>query len=153
MIVLDGFDYLAGQPYPLVVEPARRGGPEWNLVQADAQSVIFMRHPPAGVQPLNGLSALLPSLEQQCEEHMRHDLLRPRCARGFGELYAFEGNPARAEQWMAYYLGRRRDPDPEAEKIYQSLRVTVAEQLRLVTGRKRRPHPRRTPLPRGTRAC
>jgi tetratricopeptide (TPR) repeat protein len=124
MIVLEGFDYLAGQPYPLVVETARTAGPEWKLVHADATSVIFMRHPPAGVQSLNGLRALLPSLEQQCEEHVRHDPLRPRCARGLGELYAFEANPVRAEQWMAYYLGRRTEPDPEAERVYQSLRVT-----------------------------
>src|SRR6185312_13819185 len=101
-------------PYPLVVETARRAGSDWKLVQADAKSVVFMRRPPAGVQPLNGLAALLPSLEAQCEQHVRHDPLHPRCARGLGELYAFEGNPARAEEWMAYYLARRRDPDPEA---------------------------------------
>jgi tetratricopeptide (TPR) repeat protein len=124
MMVLDGFDYLGGQAYPLVVETARTGAPEWKLVQADAQSAIFMRHPPAGVQPLNGLAALLPSLEKQCEQHIGHDPLRPRCARGLGELYAFEGNASRAEKWMAYYLARVKDRDPEAEKIYRSMRVT-----------------------------
>jgi tetratricopeptide (TPR) repeat protein len=124
MMVLDGFDYLGGQAYPLVVETARTGAPEWKLVQADAQSAIFMRHPPAGVKPLNGLAALLPSLEKQCEQHIGHDPLRPRCARGLGELYAFEGNAARAEEWMAYYLARVKDRDPEAEKIYRSMRVT-----------------------------
>jgi tetratricopeptide (TPR) repeat protein len=124
MMVLDGFDYLGGQAYPLVVETARTGAPEWKLVQADAQSAIFMRHPPAGVQPLNGLAALLPSLEKQCEQHISHDPLRPRCARGLGELHAFEGNAARAEEWMAYYLARVKDRDPEAEKIYRSMRVT-----------------------------
>jgi len=124
LIVVDGFDYLGGQPYPLVIETARKGRPDWQLVQADAHSVMFMRHPPAGVQPLNGLTALLPSLEQQCREHMRHDPSRPRCARGLGELYAFEGDGARAEEWMRDYLSRLHQPDPEAEKIYQSMRVT-----------------------------
>jgi tetratricopeptide (TPR) repeat protein len=122
MIVLDGFDYLGGQPYPLVVETARKGGADWKLVQADATGVIFMRHPPPGVQPLDGVAALLPSLEKQCEEHILHDPLHVRCARGLGELYAFEGNPARAEEWIAYYLGRVQDP--EAERIRDSLRIT-----------------------------
>jgi tetratricopeptide (TPR) repeat protein len=124
MIVLDGFDYLGGQPYPLVVETARKGRPDWQLVQADAQSVIFMRHPPPGVQPLDGLAALLPSLEQQCREHIRHDPLHPRCARGLAELYAFEGQTPRAEEWMRDYLGRLRQPDAEARRIYESMRVT-----------------------------
>src|SRR5581483_7109372 len=53
MMVLDGFDYLGGQPYPLVVETARKGRPDWQLVQADAHGVVFMRHPPPGVQPLD----------------------------------------------------------------------------------------------------
>jgi tetratricopeptide (TPR) repeat protein len=55
---------------------------------------------------------------------MRHDPDRPYCARGLGELYAFNGNTARAEQWIAYYLQHRAGADPEAERIYQSLRVT-----------------------------
>jgi tetratricopeptide (TPR) repeat protein len=124
MMVLDGFDYLGGQPYPLVVETARKGRPDWQLVQADVHSVLFMRHPPPGGPPLDGIPALMPGLELQCREHIRHDPLHPRCARGLAELYAFEGNATRAEEWMHDYLGRLKQPDPEAEKIYQSMQVT-----------------------------
>jgi tetratricopeptide (TPR) repeat protein len=64
-------------------------------------------------------------LEEQCELHIRHDPSRPRCARGLAELYAFKGNVDRAKQWMANYLERRVEPDPEAGQIYQSLRVAT----------------------------
>lgn len=121
MLVLEGFDYLSGQVYPLVVS----GQAVWKLVYADSQGVIFMRHPPPGVQPLDAKEALLESLEAQCEQHMRHDPSRPRCARGLGELYAALDNPAPARQWMSTYLQRRTEPDPEAEKIYQSMNVTA----------------------------
>jgi tetratricopeptide (TPR) repeat protein len=124
MLVFEGFDYLSGQVYPLAVELANSQQAGWKLVYADSKGVIFMRHPPPGIAPLNAMEALLESLEKQCGQHMRHDPARPYCARGLGELYAFNGNTAQAEHWMNYYLQHRVGPDPEAERIYQSLRVT-----------------------------
>jgi tetratricopeptide (TPR) repeat protein len=70
------------------------------------------------------MPALLAGLEQQCELHVRHEPQRPRCARGLAEFHAFLGNVTQAEQWMAYYSEHRREPDPEADRIYNSLRVT-----------------------------
>ena len=124
MLVFEGFDYLSGQVYPLAVELATSHQAVWKLVFADSKGVVFMLHPPPGVAPLNAMEVLLESLEKQCDEHMRHDPARPYCARGLGEVYAFNGNTAKAEQWMAYYLEHRAGPDPEAERTYQSLRVT-----------------------------
>ncbi len=123
MIVIEGFDYLSGHAYPLGVDLADTHA-EWKLVYSDAEGVIFMRHPPPGIEPVDAPAALLQSLQMQCAEHMRHDPARPRCARGLAELYAFRGNVAQAEKWMAYYLNHRASPDPEAEQIAQSLRVT-----------------------------
>jgi tetratricopeptide (TPR) repeat protein len=125
MLVLEGFDYLSGQVYPLAVELANSRQTEWKLVYSDSQGVIFMRHPPPGVQPLNATEALLQSLEAQCGLHMQHDPSRPRCARGLGELYAAIDRPAPARQWMATYLQHRTEPDPESERIYQSMNVTA----------------------------
>ena len=124
MLVFEGFDYLLGQVYPLAVDLANSQPAGWKLVYADSKGIIFMRHPPPGIAPLNAMEALLESLEKQCDQHMRHDPARPYCARGLSELYAFNGNTAQAEQWMAYYLQHRVGPDPDAERIYQSLRVT-----------------------------
>jgi tetratricopeptide (TPR) repeat protein len=124
MLVVEGFDYLSGQVYPLAAELANGRQAEWKLVYSDSKGVIFMRHPPLGIAPLNSPEALLQSLDKQCEEHLRHDPARPRCARGLSELYAHAGHVAQASQWMAYYLEHRVEPDPEAEQIYQSLRVT-----------------------------
>jgi tetratricopeptide (TPR) repeat protein len=124
MLVIDGFDYLSGQVYPLAAELARANNAAWKLIFADSASFVFMRHPPPGVEPLDSVPALLAGLEQQCEMHIRQDPRRPRCARGLAEFHAFLGHPAQAEQWMAYYLERRVEPDPEAERTYNSLRVT-----------------------------
>jgi tetratricopeptide (TPR) repeat protein len=139
MVVVEGFDYLSGQVYPLVMELADSGNTEWNLVYADSTSVIFLRHPPPGFesqdseprnsqsrnsQSRNPMEALLESLEKQCAQHIQHDAARPWCARGLSEVYAFKGNVEQASRWMEYYLEHRTGPDPEAEQTYQSLRVT-----------------------------
>ena len=125
MVVAEGFDYLSGQVYPLVMELADPGNPEWKLAYADSKGVIFMQHPPAGgARSGNSLQAMLESLEKQCAEHVQHDPARPYCARGLSEVYAFTGNVEQARQWMEYYLERRTGPDPESERTYQSLRVT-----------------------------
>ena len=124
MVIAEGFDYLSGQAYPLVVELADPGNTEWKLVYSDSKSVIFMRHPPPGVEPRNSQEALLESLDAQCSEHMKHDPARPFCSRGLAEVYAFTGNVEQARRSMEYYLEHRTRPDPEAEQTYQSLRVT-----------------------------
>lgn len=124
MIVVDGFDYLSGQVYPLAAELARSRNNAWKLVFADSVSFVFQRHLPAGIEPLNPVPALLGGLEQQCEQHLRHEPWRPRCARGLAEFQAFLGNVEQAEHWMAYYREHRIEPDAEADRIYDSLRVT-----------------------------
>ena len=124
VLVVEGFDYLSGQVYPLVAELTGSPGTEWRLVYADSKGVVIMRRPPPGIEPLDTPGALFRSLSRQCEEHLRHDPRRPRCARGLSEFYAAKGDPAQAERWMAYYLNRKAGPDPEAAQIYHSLRVT-----------------------------
>jgi len=124
MVVVEGFDYLSGQVYPLVMELAGSANAEWKLAYTDSKSVIFMRHPPAGVEARNSLEGLLESLEKQCGQHIQHEPARPYCARGLSEVYAFTGNVEQGRRWMEYYLEHRTGPDPEAEQTYQSLRVT-----------------------------
>ena len=124
MVVTEGFDFLSGQVYPLVVQLADAAA-QWSMVYQDAQAMVFLRRPPDGVAPLDSRRALLESLDAQCREHLRHDPARPNCARGLSELYAFKGQPERALEWIETFRERRTGPDAESEKVYQSLRVTV----------------------------
>jgi tetratricopeptide (TPR) repeat protein len=131
MVVVDGFDYLSGQVYPLVMELSDPGNAEWKLAYSDSTGVIFMRHPPAGADSRNSREALLDSLDKQCGQHIQHDPARPYCARGLSEVYAFTGNVDQARRWMEYYLEHRTTPDPEAEQTYQSLRVASLNNVAL----------------------
>lgn len=125
MLVLDGFDYLSGQVYPYAVELAESENTGWKLVYSDSKGVVFMQHPPAGVEALSSpQTALLESLENQCVQHILHEPFRPRCAFGLTELYAHQGNTDKAAEWISYYMQRRRGPDPEAERVSRSLTVT-----------------------------
>ena len=81
VLVLDGFDRFTGKIHTLAAALADPKQTEWKLVQADNRSMVFMRQPPPGVQPLNSLQALQ-SIESQCQQQIEHDprqpALRPR---------------------------------------------------------------------------
>lgn len=120
VIVLVGFEYIRGSPYLLAWALADPQQTEWKLVYQDKQALVFMRHPPAGVLPFPPGDALT-SLEAQCAEHIQHEPDSPRCARGLGGQFARIGDTARARRWLAFYLDRHTEPDPEAEGLYQLL--------------------------------
>jgi hypothetical protein len=107
VLVLDGFDRFSGKIHTLAAALADPKQTEWKLVQADNRSMVFMRQPPAGVQPLNNLQALQ-SIETQCQQQIEHNPKQPACARGIGDFYSVIGEKARAAQWMAYYDSRSR---------------------------------------------
>jgi hypothetical protein len=105
VLVLDGFDRFSGKIHTLAAALADPKQTEWKLVQADDRSIVFMRQPPPGVQPLNNLQALQ-SIETQCQQQIEHDPKQPACARGIADFYALIGERARAAQWMNYYDSR-----------------------------------------------
>ncbi|HTX34467.1 MAG TPA: hypothetical protein VME43_05570 [Bryobacteraceae bacterium] len=99
-IVMDGFEYTNGSPYllpPALSDPHQT---EWKLVYRDAQAVIFVRHVPAGVEPLPNLDGLA-ALEAQCENYVEHDPSRPRCTLGLADLFQKIGDLPRAARWQA----------------------------------------------------
>ena len=102
VLVLDGFDRFSGNVHTLTAALSDPSQTEWKLVQADNRSVVFMRQPPPGVQPLNNLQALQ-SIETQCQQQIEHRPQQPSCARGIGKLYTRIGQTERAAQWMSYY--------------------------------------------------
>ncbi|MBS1854502.1 MAG: hypothetical protein JST11_03980 [Acidobacteria bacterium] len=107
VIVVDGFDRFSGQVRGLPIalsDPAQR---TWKLVQADERGMVFMRNPPAGVQPLNNLQAI-GSIEFACKEQLDRDPSHPGCANGLAQVYgSIVGDRARAAQWAAVYESRR----------------------------------------------
>ena len=105
VLVLDGFDRFSGNVHTLTAALSDPSQTEWKLVQADNRSVVFMRQPPPGVQPLNNLQALQ-SIETQCQQQIEQRPQQPSCARGISELYTKIGQTARAAQWMSYYESR-----------------------------------------------
>lgn len=105
VLVLDGFDRFTGKIHTLAAALADPKQTEWKLVQADNRSIVFMRQPPPGVQPLNNLLALQ-SIEAQCQQQVEHDPKQPACARGIAEFYTLIGEQARASQWMTFYDSR-----------------------------------------------
>lgn len=120
VIVMNSFERNAGDPYLLAAILADPAQTEWKLVFQDAQAVIFMRHPPPGVEPLRSFDALT-SLESQCEVTIQRDPARPRCAHGIAHLFARIGDKARARRWMGIYLDRRVDHNPADDALYRLL--------------------------------
>ena len=83
--------------------------------------MLFMRQPPAGVQPLDPREVFT-SLEAQCTEYVQHVPEQPRCARGLGDLYARLGDLNRGRQWLEFYMSRNTEPDPDIDRLYQQIR-------------------------------
>jgi hypothetical protein len=105
VLVLDGFDRFTGRIHTLAAALADPKQTEWKLVQADNRSIVFMRQPPPGVQPLDN-SLALESIGTQCQQQIEHDPGHPACASGIADFYTLIGEKARAAQWMSYYESR-----------------------------------------------
>jgi hypothetical protein len=119
-MVMNSFEYANGLVYllaPALADPAQT---DWKLVYSDAQAMVFMRHPPPGVPPLNSLR-VLDHMEAECDLHIEREPWYPRCARGLGQVFARIGDFTRARRWIGVYLAHPHDPDPEAEQEYQRL--------------------------------
>jgi hypothetical protein len=99
VLVLEGFDRFSGKVYLLAAALADPSQRPWKLVYSDSKGVVFMRHPPAGVQPLNSLEAL-GSIALQCREQVQHAPEKARCVEGIAGLCAQIGDVGVARQWL-----------------------------------------------------
>ncbi len=107
VLVLTAFDRSSGEVLRLPVALADPSQTTWKLVQADNRSLVFMRQPPAGVQPLPNLQVFA-SIESACQLQLEHQPRKPQCARGIANIYNIIGDAARARQWMTFYESRSR---------------------------------------------
>jgi hypothetical protein len=118
VIVMNTFEYVTGTVYllaPALADPAQT---EWKLVYRDAQALVWMRRPPAGVAPLDSLE-VFSQMEAECGLHLDRDPARPRCARSLAQTFAKIGDFTRARRWLGAYLDHPHPPDPEAEQAYR----------------------------------
>jgi hypothetical protein len=101
VLVLSGFDRFSGAVFNIAAALADPNQTEWKLMQADDKSVVFMRTPPPGMQPLNNLEALH-SIELQCQSQVVHDPEHKACIAGITNLYNTIGDPNLAARWVSW---------------------------------------------------
>ncbi|HEX3746506.1 MAG TPA: hypothetical protein VHW09_21360 [Bryobacteraceae bacterium] len=120
VVVMNSFEYSSGLLYvlaPALSDPDTYG---WSLVYADAQAMVFLRHPPENVTVLDS-ARVLPTIEAECELHIQHEPWFPGCARNLGQMFARTDDYPNARRWLGVYLAHRVTKDPEAEAEFQGL--------------------------------
>jgi hypothetical protein len=120
IIVMNAFQYTNGLTYLLAPSLADPGQKTWRLVYGDAQAMVFMRTPPAGVAPLDSMK-VFDYMEAACDLHIHNEPQYPRCARGLGQVFSKIGDLTKARRWLGVYLSYPHDADPEAEQAYTQL--------------------------------
>ena len=118
-IVMDSFEYFSGTPHPLARALAYPNMADWILVYEDAQSMVFLRDPPAGI-PALGKERIADHLETECRLFVEHVPRFPDCARRLGHL-VMNTNPARARRAFELYFAHG-GKDPEARAAYLQIR-------------------------------
>ncbi|MGB7759711.1 MAG: hypothetical protein WBL61_07780 [Bryobacteraceae bacterium] len=118
VILMNTFEYSTGTVYllaPALADPAQTG---WKLVYRDAQALVWMRRPPAGVMPLDSME-VFGQMEAGCGLHLDREPGRPRCARSLAQTFAKIGDFTRARRWLGIYLDHPHPPDPEAAQAFR----------------------------------
>ncbi len=120
-IVMDGFSYESGRLYPLAVALMNSTDGEWKLVYEDPQSMVFLRHPPAGMPVLEN-AKVLENLESECLYHIERIPGECLCAKSLaGLLGRSRDGASRGRWWLGVYLAHPHPPDPETESLYPKL--------------------------------
>jgi hypothetical protein len=123
IVVMNGFEYVTGVIYPIVLAMANPQDNEWQLIFADQGAVIFARNSEANrgliAQGQLEKSRVLEHLESSCRIYIEHDPELPNCARTLGFLFLQGGDRQRARAAFALYLENTPFPDPEAEAAFR----------------------------------
>jgi hypothetical protein len=123
LVVMNGFEYVTGVIYPLVLAMANPQNTAWQLVFADEAAVIFARDSEANRDLLAGRRLekvrVLEHLEASCRIYVEHDPELPNCARTLGFLFLQGGDRQRARAALALYLENIPYQDAEAEAAFR----------------------------------
>jgi hypothetical protein len=123
IVVMNGFEYVTGVIYPVVLALADPKNQEWRLIHEDAQAVVFARD--SGVNrdliARHELekSRVLNHLEASCRLCIEHDPELSNCARSLGLLLLKAGDRQRARGALSLYLENIPYRDPEAEQAFR----------------------------------
>ena len=115
-ILMNGFEYSQGGTYNLMLSLSL-DQTKWKLVYSDPQAVVFMRDPPAGVQPLPN-SAVLDHMEAECALHIDREPQFTLCSRALGLVFTLQRDTVRARKWLGVYLSMPHPNDPDAQEAY-----------------------------------
>lgn len=123
IVVMNGFEYVTGVIYPVVLALADPKNQAWSLVHEDAQAVVFARdsEPNRSLIAANRLekSRVLNHLEASCRSYIEHDPELCNCARSLGFLFLNAGDRQRARGAFSLYLENIPYRDPEAEQAFR----------------------------------
>ncbi|MEZ5392430.1 MAG: hypothetical protein R2724_06015 [Bryobacterales bacterium] len=97
VVLMNGFEYVSGVVYPLILQLGAPSNTQWRLAHEDAQAVVFVRE---GSGALPGMSlaksGVTEHLEASCRLSVEHDRELSQCARTLGFLYLRAGDAQRA---------------------------------------------------------
>jgi hypothetical protein len=102
IIAMNSFQLNSGNPYLLPVSLADPSQKDWKLVYRDAQGVIFLRNPPAGVPVLDSME-VLKSMDDECTTVLDHTPWKPGCAKSLADIYTALGRSSDAARWQSTY--------------------------------------------------
>jgi len=120
VIVMNTFEPSGGTIYLLAPALADPNQHKFTLVYHDARALIFLRHPPPGIAPLDSLQVFT-HMESECDSQIQHEPQYTRCARSLGQIFTRIGDFPRARKWVGIYLQHPHAPDPQAEEAWQRL--------------------------------
>ena len=121
VVVMNTFEYVTGEFYPLALALGNPATEDWQLVYEDPQSLVFMRDLPAGVPVLDKARLTIDHMEAECSLHIEHDPDYPLCARALGDLSLRAGDKLRARRMLGLYLSNTTEKDRSAEQALRNL--------------------------------
>jgi len=118
-VVTNMFEYNSGAIYPLALALARS---DWQLVYDDAQTLVFLRKPQAGVPAFNDkFRRVLEHMDTECMTNIEHAPDASLCARTMADFWMRFGEKNRARRMLQLYLAHAMDRDRQAEQALQQL--------------------------------
>lgn len=123
VVLMNGFEYVSGVIYPVVLALADPKNQDWRLVYEDGQAVVFARDSERNrnliARHALAKSRVLNHLEASCRAYIEHDPELPNCARSLGFLFLNAGDRPRARGAFSLYLESIPYRDPEAEQAFR----------------------------------
>jgi hypothetical protein len=119
-ILTNGFEYLSGVLYPLVLALGNPAQTDWKLVYEDPQSLVFLNEVPPGM-PVLPLERVTDHLMAECELHVTRDPEFSLCARTLGQMFLRANDRERARRMLALYVEHPYSEDPNPRQLWQQL--------------------------------